>query len=84
MTTLEVINHLYEAGLSVTLQPCGSLNLRPTKLVTPTLIDLVRNHKQDLIKYFIEKDCWRRLNLDSECRFFLDRGRAANIWLNGC
>ena len=28
--------------------------------------------------------CWRRLNLDSECRFFLDRGRAANIWLNGC
>jgi len=56
MTTLEVINHLYEAGLSVTLQPCGSLNLKPTKLVTPTLIDLVRNHKQDLIKYFIEKD----------------------------
>jgi len=56
MTTLEVVNHLCEAGLSVTLQPCGSLNLRPTKLVTPTLIDLVRNHKQDLIKYFIEKD----------------------------
>ena len=28
--------------------------------------------------------CWRRLNLDSECRFFLDRGLAANIWLVGC
>ena len=30
------------------------------------------------------QDCWRRLNLDSECRFFLDRGLAANIWLVGC
>ena len=29
-------------------------------------------------------DCWRRLNLDSECRFFLDRGLAANIWMVGC
>jgi hypothetical protein len=28
--------------------------------------------------------CWRRLNLDSECRFFLDRGLAANIWMVGC
>ena len=30
------------------------------------------------------KWCWRRLNLDSECRFFLDRGLAANIWMVGC
>jgi len=28
--------------------------------------------------------CWRRLNLDSECRFFLDRGLVANIWVVGC
>ena len=56
MTTLEVINHLYEAGLSVTLQPCGSINLRPSKLVTPSFVNLVKGHKQDLIKYFNEKN----------------------------
>jgi len=34
--------------------------------------------------YFLTAECWRRLNLDSECRFFLDRGLAANIWLVDC
>ena len=56
MTTLEVINHIYEAGLSVTLQPCGNINLRPIKLVTPAFVNLVKGHKLDLIKYFNEKD----------------------------
>ena len=56
MTTLEVINHLYESGLSVTLQPCGSINLRPSKLITPSFVNLVKGHKQDLIKYFNEKN----------------------------
>jgi len=56
MTTLEVINHLCEAGLSVTLQPCGNINLRPTKLVTPAFVNIVKGHKQNLIKYFNEKD----------------------------
>ena len=32
----------------------------------------------------IASGCWRRLNLDSECRFFLDRGLAANIWMVDC
>ena len=39
-------------------------------------------HKFKLL--FAKFNCWRRLNLDSECRFFLDRGLAANIWLVGC
>jgi hypothetical protein len=56
MTTLEVINHLCEAGLSVTLQPCGNINLRLTKLVTPVFVNIVKGHKQNLIKYFNEKD----------------------------
>jgi hypothetical protein len=56
MTTQAVINHLYEAGLSVVLQQDESINLRPTKLVTPSLVNLVKVHKQALINYFKEKD----------------------------
>jgi hypothetical protein len=56
MTTMEVINHLYKAGLSVTLQQGERINLKPTNLVTPVLVNLVKFHKQDLIEYFKEKD----------------------------
>ena len=61
MTTLEVINRLYEAGLTITLQPSGSINLKPTKLVTPSLVNLVKVRKKDLIKYFTEKDDLKQL-----------------------
>jgi len=56
MTTLEVINHLYKAGLSVALQQGERINLKPSNLVTPVLVNLVKFHKHDLIKYFKEKD----------------------------
>jgi hypothetical protein len=41
----------------------------------------VRQKVEELEKLMNYKaqPCWRRLNLDSECRFFLDRGLAANI-----
>ena len=61
MTTLEVINRLYEAGLTITLQPSGSINLKPTKLVTPSLVNLVKVRKKDLVKYFTEKDDLKQL-----------------------
>ena len=56
MRTQEVINHLYKTGLSVALQQGERINLKPTNLVTPILVNLVKFHKQDLIKYFKEKD----------------------------
>ncbi len=56
MTTMEVINHLYKAGLSVALQQGERINLKPTNLVTPALVNLVKVHKQALIKHFNEKD----------------------------
>ena len=56
MTTMEVINHLFKAGLSVALQQGDRINLKPTNLVTPVLVNWVKFHKQDLIKYFKEKD----------------------------
>ena len=56
MTTMEVINHLYKAGLSVELPQGERINLKPTNLVTPILVNLVKFHKQALIKYFKEKD----------------------------
>jgi len=56
MTTMEVMNHLYKAGLSVALQQGDRINLKPTNLVTPVLVNLVKFHKQSLINYFKEKD----------------------------
>ena len=53
---MEVINHLYKAGLSVALQQGERINLKPTNLVTPVLVNLVKFHKPALIKYFKEKD----------------------------
>jgi len=55
MTIQEVINQLYEAGLSVVLEQGERINLKPTNLVTPVLVNLVKFHKQALIKYFKEK-----------------------------
>ena len=56
MRTQEVINHLYKSGLSVALQQGERINLKPTNLVIPVLVNLVKFHKQALIKYFKEKD----------------------------
>ena len=56
MRTQEVIKHLYKAGLSVALQQGERINLKPTNLVTPVLVNLVKFHKQALINYFKEKD----------------------------
>ena len=56
MRTQEVINHLYKSGLSVALQQGERINLKPTNLVTPVLVNLVKFHKQALINYFKEKD----------------------------
>jgi DNA invertase Pin-like site-specific DNA recombinase len=51
-------------------------------------IDRLGRSLQNLVELLNElqsmRICWRRLNLDSECRFFLDRGLAANIWLVDC
>lgn len=52
MRTQEVINHLYKAGLSVALQQGERINLKPTNLVSPALVNLVKVHKQTLIDYF--------------------------------
>ena len=48
MTTLEVINHPYKAGLSVALQQGERINLKPTNLVTPALVNLVSHRVTQL------------------------------------
>ena len=48
----------------------------------PTIFEVTEKIQDELeieMKRLCKGECWRRLNLDSACRFFFDRGLVANV-----
>lgn len=50
MNAEQILDHLKSVGVVATLQQGGNVNLKPSELVTPSIIDLVKQHKLVLLE----------------------------------